>query len=57
MHISTPNVIVHNIGQNMIALTIVIAKFGVPNTCGPKGNLRKVSASYVCASDKAQRRK
>ena len=54
---STPNVIVHNMGQNMIALTIVMAKFGVPNTWGPKGNLRKVSASYVCASDKAQSRK
>lgn len=53
----TPKVIVQRMGQKKRDFTIVMIKDGEPNTYGPKGSLRNVSASCVCASERAQRRR
>ena len=57
MHIRTPNVIVQRIGQKITPLIIMKPINSVPRTSGANGNLKNVSASYVCASERAQRRR
>ena len=53
----TPNVIDQRIGQKITPLMIVKGKNDSPITYGAKGNLKNVSASCVCASERAQRRR
>lgn len=57
MHMRTPKEIVHRMGQNTIDFITVDIGFSAPKTCGPNGSLRKVSASCVCARDRAHKRR
>lgn len=53
----TPKEIVHRMGQNIIDFIIVVISLLAPKTYGPKGSFKKVSASCVCARDRAHKRR
>ena len=57
MHMRTPKEIVHRMGQNIIDFIMVVTSFSAPKTYGPNGSFKKVSASWVCASERAHKRK